>query len=56
MPILQENTSLKARLGHSITAFRLGPGMTEVIVFGGTLSLGEEQPKLSDTVLLHFSK
>ena len=51
---------MKARYCHSLTAFSLGPGLTEVTVFGGTdksLTRSEEtQPKLADTTLLQFSE
>ena len=54
------SASLKPRSGHSLTAFSLGPGLTEVTMFGGTAepSTGstETQPKLADTTLLQFSE
>ena len=49
-----------ARAGHSLTAFSLGPGLTEVMEFGGTpepdTGSHETQPKMADTTLLQFSK
>ena len=36
-------------MGHSLTAFSLGPGLTEVMEFGG-------YPIMADTTLLQFSK
>ena len=54
------NAALKPRWGHSLTAFSLGPGLTEVTVFGGTAALwagsDEIQPKLADTTLLQLSE
>lgn len=49
---------LKPRWGHTITAFSLRPGLTEVTAFGGTAlpwKGGEDkQPKLAETTLLQF--
>ena len=54
------NTALKPRWGHSLTAFSLGPGLTEVTVFGGSAETwtgsDETQPKVADTTLLQFSE
>ena len=54
------SATLKPRYGHSLTAFSLGPGLTEVTVFGGTpepwVGSDEKQPKLADTTLLQFSE
>ena len=54
------NAALKPRGGHSLTAFSLGPGLTEVTVFGGTpeppTGSNKAQPKLADTTLLQFSE
>ena len=54
------SATLKPRWGHSLTAFSLGPGLTEVTVFGGSpepLTVSDEiQPKLADTTLLQFSE
>jgi hypothetical protein len=51
---------LKARWSHSLTAFSLGPGLTEVVEFGGTSELwtgsDNTQPKIADTTLLQFSE
>ena len=51
---------MKARQSHSLTAFSLGPGLTEVMEFGGTpqpwTKPFETQPKMADTTLLQFSK
>ena len=51
---------MKARWGHSLTAFSLGPGLTEMTVFGGTdkpwTGSDVTQPKLADTTLLQFSE
>ena len=50
---------MKPRCRHSLTAFSLGPGQTEVTVFGGTAEpwagSDDKQPKLADTTLLQFS-
>ena len=58
--ILQVSVTRKARWGHSLTAVSLGPGLTEVVEFGGspdpfTGSI-ETQPKMADTTLLQFSE
>ena len=54
------SATLKPRYSHSLTAFSLGPGLTEVTVFGGTAEpysgSDETQPKLADTTLLQFSE
>lgn len=54
------NAALKPRLSHSLTESSLGPGLTEVTVFGGTAEpwagSDEKQPKLADTTLLQFSE
>ena len=54
------SATLKPCWEHSLTAFSLGPGLTEVTVFGGsaeppTRSV-ETLPKLADTTLLQFSE
>ena len=58
--ILQVSVPLKARWGHSLTAVSLGPGLTEVVEFGGSpdppSSSTERQPKMADTTLLQFSE
>ena len=58
---VQENVTLKARWGHSLTAVSLGPGLTKVVDFGGspdsrTGSVLKLNNILSDTSLLQFSK
>ena len=54
------SATLKPRMSHSLTAFSLGPGLTEVTMFGGTAEPWagsyETQPKLADTTLLQFSE
>ena len=54
------NAALKPRYRHSLTAFSLGPGLTEVTVFGGSaepyIGYDEIQAKLADTILLQFSE
>ena len=54
------SATLKPRMGHSLTAFSLGPGLTEVIVFGGSAEpftgSDETQSRLADTTLLEFSE
>ena len=54
-----EGVTLKARAGHSLTAFSLGPGLT-VVEFGGcpesVTGIDETQPKMADTTLLEFSE
>ena len=55
-----EGVTLKAHAGHSLTAFSLGPGLTEVVKFGGSpepwIGSFEKQPKMADTTLLQFSE
>ena len=57
---VQVSVPLKARLGHSLTAVSLGPGLTEVVEFGGSpdplTGSDETQPKMADTTLLQFSE
>ena len=57
---LQLSETLKPRWGHSITAFFLTDGETEVTLFGGTSDpqavSDEKQSKLADTTLLQFCK
>ena len=52
--------TLKAHWGHSLTAFSLGPGLTEVVEFGGSpeslTGSDETQPKIANTTLLQFSE
>ena len=48
---------VQPRQGHSTTAICLGPGVTEVTMFGGTPERTfEEWPKLADTAILQFSE
>ena len=57
---VQVTVSHKPRWGHSLTATSLGPGLTEVIEFGGTsdplTESDDRQPKIADTTLLQFSE
>ena len=57
---MQVSVTLKARWGHSLTAFSLGPGLTEVVEFGGSseplTGSDETQSKIADTALLQFSE
>ena len=57
---LQVNGIQRPRWGHSLTAFSLGPGVTEVMEFGGSseqwTGSNDKQPKLADTTLLEFSE
>ena len=52
--------SQKPCFAHSLTAISLGPGLTEVIEFGGTsdplTGSNDTQPKIADTTLLQFSE
>ena len=56
--IVQVSVPLKACWGHSLTAVSLGPGLTEVVEFGGSpdpfTGSSETQPKMADTTLLHL--
>ena len=54
--IVQVSVPLKARWGHSLTAVSLGPGLTEVVEFGGSPDPIETQSKMADTTLLQFSE
>ena len=58
--ILGECCSEASLPSFPYTAFSLGPGLTEVTVFGGTAEpltgSDEIQPKLADTTLLQFSE
>ena len=57
---MQVSVTLKARWGHSLTAISLGPGMAEVVEFGGSpepwAGSDETDPKMADTTLLQFSE
>ena len=57
---MQVDVTLKARWCHSLTAFNLGPGLTEVVEFGGSseplTGSDETQTKMADTTLLLFSE
>ena len=57
---MQVSATLKARWGHSLTSFSLGPGLTEVVEFGGSPEppTGSEETdrKMADTTLLQFSE
>ena len=57
---IQVTSSHKPCWGHSLTAISLGPGLTEVIEFGGTsypwTGSDDTQPKIADTTLLQFSE
>ena len=50
---------VKPRYHHSITASRLGPGLTKVVVFGG-LDVWNDNPAddvpIADTATLEFGK
>ncbi len=46
--------SMKPRWGHTLTAISLGPGLTEVLLFGGCLkSFGD---LIAETTLLRFGE
>ena len=53
-------THKRPRWAHSLTAYSLGPGLTEVMEFGGSseqwTGSDDTQPKLADTTLLQFSE
>ena len=57
---MQVGVTLKARWHHSLTAFSLGPGLTEVVEFAGSpeswTGSSETQPEMADTTLLQFSE
>ena len=58
--IVQVSVTRKARWRHSLTAVSLGPGLTEVVEFGGSpdppTGSFETQPEMADTTLLQFSE
>ena len=43
--------SVRGRYGHSITATSLGPGLTEVLMFGGSLKWPGGAPTAETTIL-----
>ena len=57
---MQVGVTLKARAGHSLTAFSICPGLIEVVLFGGSpeqwTGSDEKQPKMGDTTLLQLSE
>ena len=49
------------RMWHTVTAFSLGPGRTQVTMFGGCLKCDmgksdDAQPKLAETTVLEFGE
>ena len=54
------SATLKPRWSHSLTVFSLGPGLTEVTMFGGTAEsltgVEQAQTKLADPTLLQFGE
>ena len=46
--------SVKQRCYHSITASRLGPGLTKVLVFGGRHEWGLKIDAIAETATLEF--
>ena len=44
--------SVKQRYRHSITASRLGPGLTKVLIFGGKNEYGDDA--IAETATLEF--
>ena len=57
---MQVSVTRKAHWGHTLIAVRLGPGLTEVVEFGGSPDplTGSDvtQPIMADTTLLEFSE
>ena len=47
--------SVKGRISHSLTATCLGPGLTEVLLFGGWLTL-EDHTAIAETTILRFGE
>jgi len=47
--------SIQGRFEHSLTATRLGPGLTEVLMFGGRRQYGI-YTNIADTVILRFGE
>lgn len=53
---MQVIKQLHPHSSHSATAFTLGPGLTEVTLFGGSPEITTGYPKLVDTTLLKFGE
>ncbi len=47
--------SMKPRWGHSLTATSLGPGLTEVLLFGGRMSMLSRY-LIAETTILRFGE
>ena len=49
--------NLQPRQGHCVAAFSLSPGITEVVIFGGTTSFPDEDDNdIADTRVLRFGE
>ena len=53
-PQVMPPESVRGRYGHSITAFSLGPRLTEVLMFGGVLKLLGDP--IAETTILRFGE
>ena len=48
---------LKARYGHCAAAYSLNPGITEIVIFGGTTRFPiETGDSIADTTVLRFGE
>ena len=48
---------LKARFGHCAAAYSLSPGITEIVIFGGTTRYpSKSRDNISDTTVLRFGE
>ncbi len=48
--------SMTPRHSHSITATSMGPGLTEVLVFGGCSSVLSADHPIAETTILRFGE
>ena len=60
-PQLTLPEAAQPRMWHTVTAFSLGPGRTQVTMFGGCPKVEEgksedAQPKLAETTVLEFGE
>ena len=49
-------SSLQSRESHSAAAFGLGPGLTEVTVFGGCPEYSSDRTQMANTTVLRFGE
>ena len=57
LPLIKVSESLQTRRGHSTTATRVGPKLTEAVIFGGLSGFPVLRDMLlADTTILQFSE